>query len=50
MAECPECGADFKLPAHIDKGEIIECTNCGCELEVIEINPLKLQIFEEEEK
>jgi alpha-aminoadipate carrier protein LysW len=35
MAECPICGADFKLAENTEKGEIITCHDCGSELEVI---------------
>jgi alpha-aminoadipate carrier protein LysW len=34
MAECPVCGAEFKLTDATEKGEIITCNDCGSELEV----------------
>jgi len=34
MAECPVCGAEFKLADATEKGEIITCSDCGSELEV----------------
>ena len=34
MAECPVCGAELKLADGTEKGEIIPCGDCGCELEV----------------
>lgn len=34
MAECPVCGAEFKLAEGTEKGEIITCQDCGSELEV----------------
>jgi lysine biosynthesis protein LysW len=30
--------------------ELIECGNCGLELEIISLDPEELKIFEEEEK
>jgi alpha-aminoadipate carrier protein LysW len=39
---CPECGADFEIPADTMEGEIIVCPECGVELEVISLNPPKL--------
>ena len=39
MAECPICGADVVLPADAVVGELIECQDCGAELEVMDISP-----------
>ncbi|MBI5417562.1 lysine biosynthesis protein LysW [Candidatus Poribacteria bacterium] len=50
MTRCIECNADIDIPKDIECGEIIECDNCGVELEIISVNPLKIRIFEEEEK
>lgn len=50
MARCIECNADIELPEDMECGEIIECGNCGVELEIISVKPLKIRIFEEEEK
>lgn len=49
-ATCHECGAALELPAELKAGEIIDCTNCGEELEVISTSPLILEAYEEEEK
>jgi len=50
MAVCPECGATIELYEDMEAGELIECVNCGLEIEIISLDPLKLEIFEEEEK
>jgi alpha-aminoadipate carrier protein LysW len=50
MAVCPECGEAVSLLDDMEAGEIIECDNCGLELEIISLNPIRLEIFEEEEK
>ncbi len=50
MSECLECGAEVELPEGLSVGEVLECPNCGAELEVIGLNPLTLDLFEEEEK
>lgn len=34
MAECPVCGAEFRMGEGVEKGEIIICEDCGSELEV----------------
>lgn len=42
MAECPICGAEVTLDSHTVKGELIECSDCGIELEVISVKPFKV--------
>lgn len=41
-AECIECGADVALSDNTEIGEIVDCTTCGTELEVIDTNPVVL--------
>jgi len=33
-AKCPECEADVKLAADVEKGEIVPCADCGAELAI----------------
>lgn len=47
---CPECGSRFDLPADAEAGEILDCPNCGVELDVVSLDPLEVMVFEEEEK
>lgn len=49
MAECPVCGAEFKLPEGTEKGELITCTDCGCELEVTGVDRVEEAPQEEED-
>src|SRR5438270_12531 len=49
-AKCPECEADVKLAADVEKGEIVPCADCGAELEVVERNPVELKLAPEEEE
>ena len=42
MTECPICGAEVTLENGTVKGELIECSDCGIELEVISVNPFKV--------
>ncbi len=35
-ASCPECAAPVKLAQDVEKGEIVQCAECGAELEVFE--------------
>ncbi|MCE7946927.1 MAG: lysine biosynthesis protein LysW [Chloroflexi bacterium CFX4] len=41
-ATCPECEATLTL-TDVLRGEIVTCTDCGAELEVIAVNPLQLE-------
>ncbi len=50
MVECIVCGAKFDLPKDTEEGEIIECPECGSELEVVSVNPIELAQAPEEEE
>ena len=45
--ECPECGAIIEIPEDVEIGEIIECDDCGVELEVLSLNPLTIELAPE---
>ena len=47
---CPECAADITLADDTLEGEIIQCHDCGVELEVRILNPLQLELAPEEEE
>ncbi len=49
-AECPVCAAQVELLEDTIKGEIVECPDCGSELEVIGLNPPTLAEAPEEEE
>jgi len=49
-AVCPACGADVALAPGLMLGEIVFCEHCGVELEAISLGPVRLEMFEEEEK
>ncbi len=49
MVVCPECNCALE-DEKFDPGEIIECPECGVELEVVGIDPMVVELFEEEEK
>jgi alpha-aminoadipate/glutamate carrier protein LysW len=50
MAQCPECDADFDLPEDVEEGEITECPECGAELEVVSVDPVKLDPAPQEQE
>jgi alpha-aminoadipate carrier protein LysW len=41
---CPECEAQITLDTNAEVGEIIVCPDCGVDLEVISLNPAKLEV------
>lgn len=50
QAECPECAAEVSLADDVMEGEIVQCAECGAELEVVNLNPLALDLAPEEEE
>jgi alpha-aminoadipate carrier protein LysW len=44
QAECLECGAEMGVVDDVMQGEILTCTDCGAELEVIALEPLTLDL------
>ncbi len=48
--ECPVCGVEIDLAKDAVQGELIECSDCGTELEVISVTPPKVQEAPQEEE
>ena len=49
-SECPVCAAEVSLPDDAVQGELISCPECGTELEIISIDPPKLEEAPQEEE
>jgi len=50
MVYCPECENDLDIEEdEIDEGEIVSCTECGTDFEVVTVNPVELKVVEGEE-
>lgn len=49
-AECPVCGASIDFPLGTVAGELIECPECGTELEVASVNPPNVKEAPQEEE
>lgn len=49
-ATCPECAGEVPLPNDTLQGEIVQCPDCGVELEVMSLDPLTLELAPEEEE
>ncbi len=50
ITSCPECEGEVTLQADVMQGEIVQCPDCGVELEVIRIEPIALELAPEEEE
>jgi alpha-aminoadipate carrier protein LysW len=46
---CPECDANVHVDTDSDKGDVVSCEECGTELEVVGLDPVELDIVEEED-
>lgn len=49
-AQCPSCGATVELDDSTEVGELLDCGECGSELEVVKLNPPTLAEAPEEEE
>lgn len=49
-AGCPECEAEILLEANVLQGEIVVCPDCGVDLEVMNIDPIQLELAPMEEE
>ena len=47
--ECPECFGEIELK-DVMQNEIVQCGDCGADLEVVSIDPLTLELAPEEEE
>ncbi|KKR33545.1 MAG: Lysine biosynthesis protein LysW [candidate division CPR2 bacterium GW2011_GWC1_39_9] len=46
--KCPDCGETIILDESFEAGELVICGNCGLEMEILEVDPLKFRPLEEE--
>lgn len=45
---CPDCDADVHVDTDADKGDVVSCEECGTNLEVVGLDPVELDIVEED--
>lgn len=51
MVICPECESELDIEEdEVDEGEIVSCTECGSDFEVVAIEPLELTKVEDDEE
>ncbi len=41
---CPECAGNVDAPTDVMQGEILVCGDCGVELEVLDLEPLTVDL------
>jgi len=46
MSTCPTCGADVAT-GNVEQGEILTCVECGTELEVLSLDPVRIALAPE---
>ena len=45
MAHCPECEAVLDIDMEeVEEGQLVSCPDCGLELEVVNTNPVELDL------
>ena len=45
---CPECSEDVYVDADSEQGETVTCDECGTELEIVGLDPIELDVYEED--
>jgi alpha-aminoadipate carrier protein LysW len=45
MIHCPECEAAIELEDDVEEGAKLDCPDCGAELEVVNTNPVELDVI-----
>ena len=44
---CPECDEEVYVDADSEQGDVVSCDECGTDLEVVGLDPIELDIYEE---
>jgi alpha-aminoadipate/glutamate carrier protein LysW len=51
MAICPECEFEIDVDEYdVDRGDTLECDNCGVTLEIISLNPIEFEVASDDEE
>lgn len=51
MPSCPACEAVIDMEdEEFEEGQMVDCPECGAELEVVNTNPVELDVLEGEEE
>jgi alpha-aminoadipate/glutamate carrier protein LysW len=49
-AVCPECREKVYVDAESEQGDVVSCEECGSDLEVVGLDPIELDLYEERGK
>lgn len=50
MAICPECEFEIDIDEYdVDRGDTLECDNCGVSLEIIGLHPIEFEVASDDE-
>jgi alpha-aminoadipate/glutamate carrier protein LysW len=51
MVICPECESELDIEEdEVDEGEIVSCTECGSDFEVVAVEPLELTKVDDDDE
>jgi alpha-aminoadipate/glutamate carrier protein LysW len=50
MVFCPECEAAIDLADDLEEGQTLDCPECDAKLEVVNANPLELDVIPAKEE
>ena len=51
MAICPECEFEIDVDEYDeDRGDTLECDNCGVTLEIIGLNPIEFEVASDDDE
>ncbi len=45
-SKCPECAEEVYVDADSEQGDIVNCDECGVDLEVVGLDPIELDLHE----
>lgn len=48
--ECVECGDNVQVADDVMQDEVLECFDCGAELEIVTLDPLTIELAPEIEE
>ena len=48
VGTCPDCEAEVHVDLDADKGDSVTCDECGTGLEIVGLDPVELDIAEED--
>ena len=51
MAICPECEFEIDIDEYdVDRGDTLDCDNCGVTLEIIGLNPIEFEVASDDDE